>query len=357
MVRWILVATLVTVACRRPDDAPVRIAQPQVAVVDDPVVAEIDFEKLHLSQLEARLRELKGQPEWEVRALALAASDVLVVREMKVVNQAQLPTETTAQAADRFVAAVWNENRGCSLTAAELRLAYMQNLARYKHPPSWTVWQVQSRCCETPPCDVIVNEACLAVQRPKLRVLADELRVSFAKLPALGLAADATLARMADSPLRHKHLPVVEEKAAELQGSGAKVQLLRYMFWQRDVAGFEKAAFRRADPAVEAAVKPAKIGAVLGPLDGEYEVIVAVLAARQPLALGLPKDVSDSADPQVIETQRELRSQLCEQAAVLERQNYREQLLAGALLKWNEVALKGRVSEQAVRKMVEVSKK
>ena len=102
---WLAALALLAAACGR---APAPSVAPAVApaAAVDPVVAKVDLGVLRWSQLAPRLAELRGQEQAEVRAMALAASDVLVVREMQVVGQAQAATETTAQAADRFLAAV-----------------------------------------------------------------------------------------------------------------------------------------------------------------------------------------------------------------------------------------------------------
>lgn len=311
-------------------------------------MAKVDLGVLRWSQLSARLTELRGEDQAEVRALALAASDVLVVREMQVVGQAPAPTETTAQAADRFLASVWNEHRGCALTADEIRLAYLQNLARYKHPPGWTVWQVQTRCCPQAPCPIGDKEACLGAARPAMTALAAQLRKAFAALPVPALAADAAEVKLADSPWRDKHLPAFEEAVAAAQATGLKVQMLRYSFWKTGVPGFEKAPFRRADPAVERAAAAARLGQIVGPVDTEDELAVLTVAARQPLALGLPRDVSASIDPQVVAAERDLRLELCRDVAKRERQEYREKLLAGAVIEWDDKALQGKVAAEAV---------
>ncbi len=352
---WLAALALLAAACGR---APAPSVAPAVApaAAVDPVVAKVDLGVLRWSQLAPRLAELRGQEQAEVRAMALAASDVLVVREMQVVGQAQAATETTAQAADRFLAAVWHDNRGCALTNDELRLAYLQNLARYKHPPGWTVWQAQTRCCPEPPCAIADKEACLGAARPVMTALSERLRNQFKAMTALGPAADATEVRLADSPLRDRHVPAFEEAIADAQTAGGKLQLLRYSFWQTGVAGFEKAAFRRADPAVERAVVAAKLGQVLGPVDTDNEIAVLTVVARQPLALGLPRDASASVDPQVVEAQRQLRAELCRDVAKRERQDYREKLLAGAVIEWDEKALTGKVAVEAVRALQALSR-
>ncbi|MBM4341783.1 MAG: hypothetical protein FJ100_00195 [Deltaproteobacteria bacterium] len=352
--RWIAVLAVAMACGRARVPAPADVPVPGEG---DPVVAKVDLGVLRWSQLSERLRELRGEDQAEVRALALAASDVLVVREMQVVGQAPAATETTAQAADRFLASVWNERRGCALTDDEIRLAYLQNLARYKHPPGWTVWQVQTRCCPEPPCALAEKEACLGAARPAVQALAGQLRKAFADLPAMGAAADATAVQLAHSPLRDRHVPAFEEVVAQAQAAGAKLQLLRYSFWQTGVAGFEKAPFRRADPAVERTAAQARLGDIVGPVDTEDEIAVFTVAARQPLALGLPRDASASVDPQVIEAQRELRLDLCRDVAKRERQEYREKLLAGAVLQWDEHALAGKVSAQAVGALQALSKR
>lgn len=323
------------------------------------MVADVDLGHLKLSQLQERLRSLKGEPEAEVRALALAASDVLVVREMGVVGGAVAPTETVAQAADRFLAQVWDGKRGCALTEAEVRLAYMQNLGKYKHPPGWSVWQAQVRCCTKPEgCPQLDVAACLHENRPTVDKLTTAMRTAFAELP-VGQAADATELNLPESPLRFKHLPKFEQLVADAQASGARqLELVRYSFWQRNVPGFEKAQFRRADPVVEAAAKRAKIGEVLGPLEGEDSLYAVVVAARQPLALGIPKDPTALlADAQATKAEAEIRMQLCLDAAVQERQAYRERLLGGALVVWQASALKGHVSDAAVQKVIAAFKR
>jgi len=347
-------------ACGRPSPpSALGPPGPDAGVAADPVVAEVDLDVLRWSQVDERLRALAGQPEAEVRALALAASDVLVVREMKVVGGARAATETAAQAADRFVASVWNGSRGCAVSDDEIRLAYLQNLARYKHPPGWTVWQAQTRCCgDGASCPHDQIAACLAEEHTALTALADALRADFRAWP-VGPAAGATLVTLATSPLRDHHLPAFERGVADLQARGhRRIELVRYSFWQRGVAGFPDSAFRHADPAVERAASRARIGEVIGPLRGEAMEFVAVVAARQPLALGLPKNpTSGVADDGALRAQLELRAELCAKAAVDERQAYRERLLGGARLVWREAALRGRIGDRAIERIVAVSRK
>jgi hypothetical protein len=319
------------------------------------VVAQVDGQPLHWSAVQRHLEAFKGQDQAELQAALTAASDLLVVREMAVVGAAAQATESTAQAAERFLANVWDGKRGCALTEAEVRLAYMQDLAKFKHPPGWTVWDLQSACCgDQHACSLLEQERCRGELRPYLQQLAETLRKDYRQLPSIGPAADTTELTLEASPLKTRHLPRMEELAADLQASGKPVRLLRYSFWQQGLAGFEQARFRRGDPAVEKAVQQAKIGEVLGPYDGDDALHVSVLAARQPLALGLPKSPTATDDHPVA---LQLRGKLCLEAAAAERQQYRNKLVQGASIQWQASALQGRLSPETAEKLAALSSK
>lgn len=348
---------LAVAACGRRGEAPAAApsagaaqkAQASGEKPADPVVAQVDGQPLHWSAVQRHLEALKGQDQAELQAALTAASDLLVVREMAVVGAAAAPTESSAQAAERFLAEVWDGKRGCALTEAEVRLAYMQNLANFKHPPGWTVWDLQSACCgDQHACSLMEQERCRGELRPQLQQLAETLRKDYRQLPSIGPAADATELTLEASPLKTRHLPRMEELAADLQASGKPVRLLRYSFWQQGLAGFEQARFRRGDPSVEKAVQQAKIGEVLGPYDGDDALHVTVLAARQPLALGLPKGPTATDDHPVA---LQLRGKLCLEAAAGERQQYRNKLVQGASIQWQAEALRGRISPEALGKL------
>lgn len=349
--------TLAVAACGRRGEAPASAAaagatQKAQATAEksaDPVVAQVDGQPLHWSAVQRHLEALKGQDQAELQAALTAASDLLVVREMAVVGAAAQPTETTALAAERFLAEVWDGKRGCALTEAEVRLAYMQDLAKFKHPPGWTVWDLQSACCgDQHACSLMEQERCRSELRPHLQQLAETLRKDYRQLPSIGSAADATELTLEASPLKARHLPRMEELAADLQASGKPVRLLRYSFWQQGLAGFEQARFRRGDPSVEKAVQQAKIGEVLGPYDGDDALHVTVLAARQPLALGLPKGPTATDEHPVA---LQLRGKLCLEAALGERQQYRNKLVQGASIQWQAEALRGRIGAEALGKL------
>ena len=352
-------ALLVLASCSRPapkaavsTDAQATPAQLAAAEAANPVVAQVDLSPLRWKDVAQRLAELKGEHDAEVRAVLLAASDVRVAREMAVVGQAPAATETAAQAADRFLAQVWDGKRGCAVTEAELRLAYMQDLSSYKHPPSWTVWDLQSACCaEGSDCPVLEQERCRQQVRPHLLKFADDLRKAYSRLPALGLAATATEVALAESPLKQRHLPQFEEGAAALQAAGQPVKLLRYSFWKQNVAGFEKAPFRRADPAVEQAAQAANLGEVLGPFDGDDALHVAVVAARKPQSVGLPKTATATEESPVALA---LRAKLCGQAAETERHLYRQRLVQGARILWKADALTGRLPAAALDQLIKL---
>lgn len=332
--------------CNRQRPAAVPVAPP----VADPVVAEVDGMALRWGQVQERLKALGDDAHRETKAAALAASDLLVVREMKVVGAAIAATETAAQAADRLLALTWDGSRGCGLSEAEIRLAYMQDLGRYKHPPSWTVWDALGDCCSKPEgCPIADVEQCRDQLRAQLMAMAAQLRADFAAMPALGPAAELTAVRVEESPLRHQQLPHFEAVLADLQAKDRRLKLLRYTFWQQGLPAYEKAHFRRADPAVEKACTGARIGDLIGPIDGEDSPHLLLVAAREPESTGLPHTpTATDEDPVAVQ----IRKKLCGDMALREREEYRERLLRNAQIVWHPQALVERLAPASVQTLV-----
>ncbi len=347
-------AVLTALACRRPaEEPPVRVAQPELPA--DPVVAEVDTLPLRWSQLAERLGPIQaemgpGKPEAAVRAAALAASDLLVLREMRVVGALAQATETAAQASDRLLRQTFNDEHGCAVGETEVRLYYMENLPTYKHPPAWTVWDAAGQCCERGEgCPIAEVEQCRSAIRQQLTEFARQLRGEYAQLPPLGLAAQASNIVLDETPLRFQYLPRFEQLLADFQQKDRRLRILRYTFWQQGLPAYQGARFRSADPAVQSAVQKAELGEVLGPLDGEDSPHVLVLAARQPESVGLPHTPTAATEHPVAVA---IRHKLCDQWAARERTEYRERLLGGAQLIWHGDALRGHLEPVVIDKLI-----
>lgn len=323
-------------ACKRPTPAPAPAdAAPPVAAAPieaDPVLAKIDLSEVRLSHVRDRLGRAaptESRTTATVQALLEAAADVLVVREMAVLKQVPQPGERPWQAADRFLHGVWT-GKACNLAEADLRWVYLRDVGKYKHPPSFTVWDAQLQCCPDPAtCKLVEAEACRKAVRPLAEELAAHLAAEFAQLPPLGPAADATLTTLDSSPVRAARLPAFEAAVAARQAREPRLQLRRYTFFQQGHPGFEKANFRPTDPAIEAAVRGARLGDVLGPLDTAWGLDVVLLVAREPARTGMGSD----------DVQAQVRAQACEELAAVERAEYRQRLVQGAVLHWDRPAI------------------
>jgi hypothetical protein len=311
----------------------------------DPIVARVDLTDIHLSQVRERLGQTAATEQREAAiamSLVAAVQDGLVVREMAVLKALPQPGETNAHAADRFLAGVWKANPTCVLDPRDLRFAYLRDLGKYKHPASFTVWDAQFQCCpDVDQCPLLQSEACRKVVNPQAQALATEIRKALATLPALGAAADVTSVTVEQSPLKDKHIPAFEQAVATWNAREPRLQLRRYTFFRQGEKGFEKARFQPGEPHVEQAVQGAKLGDVLGPIETAWGVDVVLLVAREPLRAGLD-------DEAVVD---QVRKRACEEAAQIQRIEYRTRLLAGARLEWRKAAIEQAFGKAVVRKL------
>lgn len=321
-------------ACQReppPKPAPAQVAPATAAKAADPNIAQVDLSTVHLSQVQERLGQTvhaENQDTAVAEAILAAATDVLVVREMAVLHELPLPGERLWQTTDRFLAAVWSGKGHCSIGSPDLHWTYLRDVGRYKHPASTTVWDAQFVCCDTTAgCPLLEEEACRKRLRPMATQLAADLRASFAKMPALGPAADATTTTIDDSPARAQRVPEFEARVAAGTDREPKLQLRRYTFFASREPGFEKARFRKTDPAMEAATAKLRLGEIAGPMDTAWGLDVVMVVAREPRKFG------GLDDPAIRE---EVSHQACEDAAQQERSAYRQKLLAAAHVVWNK---------------------
>jgi hypothetical protein len=335
-------ALSLAVACGR-SSPPAPRPSPVAKETADPVVAQVDLSELRLSQVQDRLDTTiyaDSKADAAAQALQLAVSDVLVVREMAVIGQKPLPGERFSQASDRFLAQVWTGRNACPATEPDLKWAYLSEMGRYKHPPSFTLWDAQVQCCEdVDACPQATLQAC----RDDLRPMLDALRAAAAReLAALPpLPVDVTQVALDQSAVRDRHVPAFEGVVANASAHEPRLQLRRYTAFAADPA-FPRRGFRRTDPQLERMARDAALGSVVGPIETVWGLSVALIVAREPPAEG------GLEDPAV---RKAVHLRLCELSAVEERQAYRGRLLKGALVKWRDDLIRRRFGDEVVRKL------
>jgi len=329
-------------ACHREAPALAPGPRPAAAAID-PEIAQVDVSTVHLSQVHERLAQMvhaDSQDHAVAEAIVAATADVLVLREMAVLKEGPREGEKLWQTVDRFLAAVWNAKTGCNLGKDDLRWTYLRDLGRYKHPASTTVWDAQFVCCDSSEgCGVLQEESCRKRLRAPAIALAASLRSSFARMPDLGPAADATRTTIEDSPARSRRVPEFEAQVAASIDREPKLQLRRYTFFARGEPGFEKAAFRKTDPAIESVAASLRIGEIAGPIDTAWGIDVLLIVAREPGRSG----GMDRPD-----IKSDVMLQACEDASQQERSAYRQKLLAGARVIWNKPLIEKTFGKQAL---------
>jgi hypothetical protein len=321
-----------------PVDA-VSAALPAVASgqpAPDPVVLRVDLTEVPASAVLRRREQLAAADlgltpaQLGVQAVLAAATDALVVREFRALGLAVDATETTAAAADRLLAIAYGES-GCSLTPQDIKLAYMTDLSRFKHPPSFALWDAQLVCCDDPTtCDPSAAELCRARTQVTAEKLHAKLAQVLAALPAVRLPAGVSEVSTEQSGLRDKHIPAFEEAVASLQKDWPELRLRRYRAFAQGLPDFAKGQFRATDPRLESLARTGQVGNLLGPVPTAWGWNVALLAGRYPARNGI-------GDPVAL---AEARTEACKQWAARERQDYRQRLLKGAHLTWMEAPLR-----------------
>jgi hypothetical protein len=340
-------------ACSRaPSPQPPATVAPQQQAA--PVLAEVDLDHLPLPMVQDRLAQAPvtvTPTDAAVHALWLAASDVLVVREAKVIGQLPAPGERPWQTADRVLAAIWPANPDCAADPQAVKLAYMGEAGLYRHPESWTVWDAQWQCCpDVDDCPEEPARACQAAARPKMQALMDVIRSQFSGLPAVSLPAGATTVARLDSPWMAQHVPAFEAAvAAMLVRAGeptAQLQLRRYTYYAQGEPGFERAPFRPGEPAIDAALRKVLPGQLVGPLDTAWGVDVLLLVAHETARIGLK-------DPAI---ERQVRAKVCAAEAEAQRLDYRQRLLRGARIDWRRSAVAAALGQRVVERLPDRTK-
>lgn len=341
----LLAIAVLAIACRQPAPAAKPVAAAVPAPAPEAILARIDLSDVQLGHVRDRLALVPATTPKDaavVQALVEAAADLLVVREMAVLKELPRPGERPFQTANRFLAGVWRADAGCQLDPRDLKWTYMRDLGRYKHPASFTVWDAQFQCCpDIEHCPLLPSEACRKAVRPEVERLASEVRNAFAKLPSIGLAAEASAVTQNASPLQARHVPIFESLVAAAAVREPRLKLRRYTFYAQGIKGFEDAHFQIGEPAIAAAVAKAKLGDVLGPIDTDWGLDVVLLVARAPTRAGLLDNAVDA----------EVRAQACEDIATVQRVDYRQRLVAGARLEWRKDAILKAFGADVVKKL------
>ncbi len=293
------------------------------------MLGKIDQFELHLSHVRDRLSRLPPTLSTEdaaLQAIVLAAEDLLAVREMLVLKESPKPDERPWQAAERFAANVWRGEPTCAADPGEVKLLYLQQLSRYKHPRKFAIWDAQMQCCpdptQCPPSDLA---ACRQATLPTMEKLSAALKTRWSALPALGVAADVTDVTVDASPVKGARTDAFEAAVAELSGREVRLQLRRYDFYHQGEEGFGSGNFRPGEPRVSAWAETARLGDVSAPIETVWGYSIALLAAREPTRSG-------KADPAIM---ARLNATACQQMAERQRQEWRDGLLRAAVLRWD----------------------
>ncbi|MCO4760261.1 MAG: hypothetical protein KC502_02080 [Myxococcales bacterium] len=281
----------------------------------------VDDTPIPLAWMQARLRQSEpdlSKDEAVAIALLAAAADIICLREFKVLGLEANPGESPQGAVDRLLAGTWPATPACRVDPADLKLAYLGQPGKWRHPTSLTLWEVQLACCDD--CDT--RQTCEAG-------LADAAKLLHSRLKkALPPPLAVTQAALADSPAVAAHVPAFERTVASASGP-IKPKMMRYTAFARELA-FRKLAFRRADPRVEQATLPLPIGGLTEPIPtGTGWTIAMVVGHEPPLAGGLSSP----------KTRRALRAHVCAEQAVGQRAAYRERMLSKSILKWDKAEI------------------
>ena len=319
-------------ACGKPE-APKRAEPLPAAAVSDPVLGKIDQFDLRLSHVRDRLARLPptlAAEDAAVRALVLAAEDQLAVREMHVLKETEKPDERPWQAAERFAANVWRGEPNCEADPGEVKLLYMQQLAKYKHPAKFATWDAQMQCCPDPEkCPRHELESCRRATLPVMQRLAEQLQAQLGALPALGLAADVTDVDVAHSPVKGARTDAFEAAVANAAAHEPRLQLRRYDFFRQGEPGMGGGHFRPGEPNLAQWAESARLGDLSKPVETVWGWSVALLAAREPTRSG-------KADPVIV---AQLTAAACQQMAERQRQEWRDGLLRAAVLRWDRAQI------------------
>ncbi len=321
-----LVVAVTASSCNRKPTSIVAVKPSQAPAKDAPadtaVVAVVDLSQVTLGDLKTRLGDGARSPDAVAQAMMAAVVDVLVLRELAVLDIRPRADESTVQAVDRLLPEVFSVDRYCGgVSEADLKLAYMTQLSRFKHPASWTLWTG------------------LAAQRSDAQKLADVLQK---RLPAPPDLPAETTCTGPKSPVIDSHAKPFEQAVADLAGQSTSVQLRRYTFYDQDDPKIARGHFRGTDAVVAKAVQGLRIGQWVGPIDGHDGYHVALVVCRDRRRYDSMKDSG---------VLRVLRKQLCQGAADSAQKEHIERLLVAATITYKRDVLVAAFGETALSKL------
>ncbi len=303
----------------------------------NPIVADVDLSQVRRSDVADRLASLARPHTREAITTALGAAvlDALALRELRVLGERPRPGESGAAAVDRLLPLVFHRH-GCARVDGEaLRLRFLAQLARFRHPRAHLVWEAHWRCCQGAACEgwsqQPTGNACRSAAMAGARRLAQALG-------ALSLPAEVTpgtTLALEQSPCQARAIPAFEGALA-LHAPAADAgepapTLRRYSFYVRGDARFPESTFRRGDPALETALaKTGRICEAIGPVEVRDGVALVMRAGHLPAAWAERGDAS---------VQAALEEELCQEAAIAERDAWLSRLGAKAQVRWRRPAI------------------
>lgn len=291
------------------------------------VVAVVDTSTITLGHLQQHLPAQKPgskstDPQVLAQAMVAAIVDALLLRELAVLDIRPRANERQSDAARRLSAEVFSPQRHCGgVSGADLRLAYMSELSRFKHPASWTVWSA------------------IAATRADGDRLAKALRDALPSPP--DLPADATCTGPT-SPVFESHAQAFERVVGSLPLAATQAVLRRYTFYDQDDPKIPRGHFRGTVWPVAEAVRAMKIGGLAGPVkahDGHHVVLLVCRDRRR------------FDGPEAPNVQIDLRNRVCKGAAEQARQDHVERLIKGATVTYRRQTLTAAFGADALEKL------
>lgn len=320
------------------DAAPPPQPTPAPAAADadpDPVVADVDLSQVRRSDVANRLAALPQPHTTEAVRTAIGAAvlDALALRELRVLGERPRPGETGAAAVDRLLPLVFHRH-GCARVDDEaLRLRFLSQLTRFRHPRAHLVWEAHWRCCQGDACQRWSQQRDGNACRGAALAGAQRLARSLGALALPAEVTPGTSLALAQSPCQASAIPAFEAALADHTAADAEPAptLRRYSFYVRGDARFPETTFRRGDPALEAALaREGRACEALGPVELRDGVALVMRVGHLAAAW------AERDDPAV---QAALHDELCQEAAIGERDAWLGRLGAKAQVRWRRPAI------------------
>ncbi len=274
-------------------------------------MATVDDAPIQLRDIRARMAPGTVTAKLVAAAVVQAVVDSLVLRELAALDIHPASGESKPVAVDRLLAEIYAPARHCAgISERDMKTAYIQQMTRFKHPASWTLWTA------------LVQHPDPAKRRAISQAIADIARNRLPPPPELPAS---TTCLVDDSPVMASHAKPFEAVVAELSDETTAVQLRRYTAYDQDDAEIPGRHFRSTDPIVSAAARALKIGELRGPISAAEGDHVVLLVCRQDRRFDRLQSPA---------AKRELVQMLCSHAANTARSDYLQRLLGGATIRW-----------------------